>query len=316
LRQPNLFINTFESLEEKIMLKRIQFGVFVLLLSVLSVAQASEADPYEWCRYQTGDWDTVYWEYDEFPGQPAPPAGPNDFALLFDSNIVITHDAHPLNLSVGFLMNSKLTVMPGGSVSVVWSLMVGHNEGVGTLDLYGSAYGRWVRVGNNEKGARGTVNVYSGGKLTSGDLGEGCGIGNDTGWGYVYLKGTGSMDVNSLVNNSYGDPVFIRDTGHLDIEAGKLRVKGDQVSQLSDYIVNGKITGYNGKGTVNTPVLGTDEDDGWTVVTAEPAPGTCAGQGVYLPSDLTQDCYVNFADFAIFAGNWLTCNDPQNSACQ
>jgi hypothetical protein len=39
-------------------------------------------------------------------------------------------------------------------------------------------------------------------------------------------------------------------------------------------------------------------------------------QGVYLLPDLNHDCYIDFADIAIFVQNWLTCNDPQNpEAC-
>jgi hypothetical protein len=36
---------------------------------------------------------------------------------------------------------------------------------------------------------------------------------------------------------------------------------------------------------------------------------------VNLMGDFNHDCCVNFADFAIFAQNWLTCNDPQNPVC-
>lgn len=42
---------------------------------------------------------------------------------------------------------------------------------------------------------------------------------------------------------------------------------------------------------------------------------TCADQNVYLPFDFNKDCYVNLGDFVIFAGEWLTCNDPQNDDC-
>ena len=34
------------------------------------------------------------------------------------------------------------------------------------------------------------------------------------------------------------------------------------------------------------------------------------------PSDVNEDCYVNFADFAEMAANWLKCNDVSNSNCQ
>jgi len=34
-----------------------------------------------------------------------------------------------------------------------------------------------------------------------------------------------------------------------------------------------------------------------------------------LPMDFNWDCYVNMEDLAILAGDWLTCNDPQNPNC-
>jgi len=36
----------------------------------------------------------------------------------------------------------------------------------------------------------------------------------------------------------------------------------------------------------------------------------------YLPGDLNEDCYVNFADFAVIAENWLKCNDVTKSNCE
>jgi hypothetical protein len=44
--------------------------------------------------------------------------------------------------------------------------------------------------------------------------------------------------------------------------------------------------------------------------------GTGASCGIsYLPGDLNKDCYVNFADFALMAENWLKCSDVFNSNC-
>ncbi len=36
----------------------------------------------------------------------------------------------------------------------------------------------------------------------------------------------------------------------------------------------------------------------------------------YMTGDVNEDCYVNFADFAEMAANWLKCNDVSNSNCQ
>jgi len=47
-------------------------------------------------------------------------------------------------------------------------------------------------------------------------------------------------------------------------------------------------------------------------------PATCQQVqygGYEIPSDLDGDCYVNWGDFAIFAGQWLICNDPDDPNC-
>lgn len=46
------------------------------------------------------------------------------------------------------------------------------------------------------------------------------------------------------------------------------------------------------------------------------APTFCGDMNtVYLRADLNSDCDVNLADFADFAGQWLLCSDPADSAC-
>ena len=34
-----------------------------------------------------------------------------------------------------------------------------------------------------------------------------------------------------------------------------------------------------------------------------------------LIGDLNNDCYVNFIDLAIMAGNWLECGNPFDASC-
>lgn len=47
-------------------------------------------------------------------------------------------------------------------------------------------------------------------------------------------------------------------------------------------------------------------------------PGTCADfpAGIRNYADFAGDCSVNFEDFAVFALDWLECNDPENVNCQ
>ncbi len=51
-------------------------------------------------------------------------------------------------------------------------------------------------------------------------------------------------------------------------------------------------------------------------IAAEKIVLTCAIQGEYLPGDVNKDCYVDLADFAQFAQDWLKCNDPQLVGCE
>ncbi|MFH1372074.1 MAG: hypothetical protein ABII09_12430 [Planctomycetota bacterium] len=46
----------------------------------------------------------------------------------------------------------------------------------------------------------------------------------------------------------------------------------------------------------------------WKFSTADNCPS-------YMPGDVNEDCYVNFADFAEMAANWLECNDVSNPNC-
>lgn len=43
--------------------------------------------------------------------------------------------------------------------------------------------------------------------------------------------------------------------------------------------------------------------------------GDIVEAGAVLTADLNGDCYVEWADFGIFASQWQECNDPQNSDC-
>jgi len=57
------------------------------------------------------------------------------------------------------------------------------------------------------------------------------------------------------------------------------------------------------------PEIKSENDKTWTFNTA----GNCPS---YMPGDITEDCYVNFADVEEMAANWLICNDVSNPQCQ
>lgn len=44
-------------------------------------------------------------------------------------------------------------------------------------------------------------------------------------------------------------------------------------------------------------------------------PVTCQEQNEFAVADINKDCYVNLADFTVFAVDWLKCNDPENGDC-
>ena len=45
-------------------------------------------------------------------------------------------------------------------------------------------------------------------------------------------------------------------------------------------------------------------------------PTACGESGTeYLPADVNQDCYVNLADFAMMAQQWLLCTNPEDQDC-
>jgi hypothetical protein len=51
------------------------------------------------------------------------------------------------------------------------------------------------------------------------------------------------------------------------------------------------------------------EGETWTFNTAD----NCVS---YMPGDIHEDCYVNFADLEEMVANWLKCNDVSNPQCQ
>jgi len=50
---------------------------------------------------------------------------------------------------------------------------------------------------------------------------------------------------------------------------------------------------------------------------AVPAAQQCGDLATTYPErDLDNNCYVNFADFVMLAGNWLKCSDPADNDCE
>ena len=74
-------------------------------------------------------------------------------------------------------------------------------------------------------------------------------------------------------------------------------------------------------------LVGNKDGAGWTsgvwddvsLTVPELPPMSCAdvhSRGYGLEADLDADCEVNLADFAIFASQWLMCDNPEDQNCQ
>ena len=58
--------------------------------------------------------------------------------------------------------------------------------------------------------------------------------------------------------------------------------------------------------------------EGTVIELGDPEPTTCQEVWQYgygIKADFDHDCYVNWTDLALFAGGWLSCNDPNNENC-
>ena len=85
------------------------------------------------------------------------------------------------------------------------------------------------------------------------------------------MLGAGGIARINLIDDGYmrvlgNTGITISAFGRIDIEDGYLQVLGDFRTQLSTYISQGRITAYNGTGTVNTPTY----SSGYTSVTTNP----------------------------------------------
>jgi hypothetical protein len=104
--------------------------------------------------------------------------------------------------------------------------------------------------------------------------------------------------------------------------SGKLAIYGNAASSITAFLalVDGSdnITYWNGSdwsnitsataGTDYTLAAGTGDLAGYTVLTVTAVLQECPYE---LVGDFNSDCKVNFKDFAIIAGNWLTdCTYP------
>jgi len=175
--------------------------------------------------------------------------------------------------------------------------------GNATLNVYGTVHSAGLIVSETAT-SNGTVNVFSGGTLNVGEGGWGINVGQAAP-GRINLNDTGNMVIDGDGGwhlNLYSG------RGHIDIEAGQLKVKGDHRTELQSCANNGWISGY---GTAGNVVVAYDAGLNQTIVTADVVPPGLEE----LPGDINGDGYVNIEDFAAFAEDWLKCTATSDPNC-
>lgn len=216
---------------------------------------------YFW-SYPTGNWATgSTWNTGTVPIAGEPARINHAFAM---GNVSVTGRQGAGNLSIGYTMAGNVNVAAGSDLHIDYYLFVGQTaNSFGVFDVYGTAYTKRLEVAYAAN-TTGTVDVYNGGSLLVGTGACNIGTGGTTSVGRVNLKGNAAMTVMAATGISMG---ALPAAAKIDIEAGYLKVVGNQVAQLQSYINNGRITGYNGAATIATPVY----TGGYTIVAVYPA---------------------------------------------
>ena len=218
----------------------------------------------------SGDWGSLSSWRD--PKQ-IPVAG--DQAIPFNGQIVDVTDARACaTLNIGYVYNATVNVAASGNLTVT-TLHVGQtaegNLEVGTMNVNGIVTAQTLYVANERANGRGVLNVNNGGLVT---VNEGFYVSKNT----TNLAGAGgriNLNGNGSIIGKWGGTGGIvvqlaNSSAHIDIEGGYMRFNGDQRSAIQNYINNGRLTAYDGTGTVNAPTY----DGTYTFVTAVPEPAT------------------------------------------
>jgi hypothetical protein len=273
-----------ECFRERVLEKFRRFGgkkmsrkvkIVLAMLVMMGLAGSAQALPYYYWNWGTpGDWSSpATWE----GTVPTPTqVGANQCMLLSTTTELVTVTAlggatgqGGVDVIIGYAWPGTVTLRVDAGID--WQsanvLQIGVASGNGILDLYGTGHSSGLHLGVTADNATGTMNIQNGATFTAANWGVGIG---ELSNGWINMNGTGKMIVNT---NGDGTGFTMTSLGRIDIEAGSLKVFGDNVALLTGYKNNGWITGYDGTQTVNV-ALGTGQDAGYTVVTAVPEPAT------------------------------------------
>jgi hypothetical protein len=269
------------------------------LVVMLSLAGSSQAAyVYSWC-FSSGDWaDPNRWDV-----MPSPTL--QGCALIYNGAVldVTTQEQGSWDCALGYDPGGAIVNIAAGiEWTVASSGVVGHGN-TGVLNVNGTARFAGLRVSSTATSS-GTINVFNGGTLKVGSGGWAINIGEGAP-AAIYLKGNGSMEVEG---NGAWNMNFNNGRGHIDMEAGQLKVLGDHRTELQSCVNNGWITshgGYSPRCSLAVTFL-----DGYTYVKTTGC--TCV---TYVLADLNHDCYVDMRDIAFVARDWLSCENPEDANC-
>jgi hypothetical protein len=275
------------------------------MLAILSLAGNSQAYTWYWCN-SSGDWaNASTWLY----GSGVPALTGESQSILYNSATVTvtTSGCGTVNLALGYSTDwsNDLGILSCGTLTIAQDIewiqtggecAIGHMGGHGILNVNGTVNATGtLRMATNNAYSTAIVNVNDGGNFR----GHYANVG-EVGSASINLNGNGIMEVTGV--NLYGG------RGHIDIEAGYLKVLGDYRTQLQNYVNNGWITSHGGlssRCSLTVTFFG-----GYTFVKSTGC--TCV---TYLPADLNHDCYVDTLDLAVFAQGWMSCQDTENTNC-
>jgi hypothetical protein len=238
---------------------------FVLVLSLVGNVQAVDVT---WTD-TAGDhlWNTpTNWDSSTVP------ASADKAIIQMLPGPTIVNEAEVKNIYVGYGGQEGELTVDGGTLTTKWFTVGKQGSSIGTLNMNSGTINSGELLVGREGSA--TFNM-NGGTIT---IGSPFIIAMEaTGEGHVNLNG-GIITSNNLEMRKEAGSV-----GTMDVRAGTLIIKGDELSSVQGYIDNGWITAYEGNGTLNLDYNVTNE--GKTTLTAlhnfnpTPADGDTVGSG-------------------------------------
>jgi hypothetical protein len=301
------------------MCKKVMYCVVSVAL-VLSVSLRASAGVWSYFDNDSGDqkwgtasnWKTMDWSAgqiaDTVPSYSSPQSDVYLGFIGYPNVTVIIDGTQPVAqfqwLTIGFNTSGRLDIVSGGQLNIPGGIVTVGGHGSGTSDAYGvinvdgagslAIAENWTIGGH---GGTGIINVTNGGMLSLGWWGVT--IGN---------TGTGTINITNGTVKYYGGGLTVGSNGKIVMHPNaKFDLFGDQTALANNLVAQQKIVTTSSRCGLSVVF---DEDLNWTYVTV-----TNCSCTTFDMCDFNHDCYVDFADFASFAGSWLDCTDPTDANC-